>query len=109
MATFGGVAFTVILDSFQESREARVAVTEIPGGDNFYVDLAGRSPLKLNVNIVMDNASVWGSLNGMIGQEQTLSIETLDTHTAVLMTVSRPAPELDGTVTGTATFLITNA
>ena len=109
MASFGAVSFTVDTDSFQESRDARVTLVEIPGGDGFYVDRAGRSPLKLNVNVLLANESAWGALNALLGQEQSLVIETLNTHDAVLMSVSRPAPAADGQVRGTANFLITDA
>ena len=109
MASFGGVTFTVDRDGFQESREGRVTVVEIPGGDNFYVDMAGRGPQKLNVDILLPDASAWATLTTLLGQQQTLSIETLDTHLAVLLNVTRPAPQIDGTTKATASFVITDA
>lgn len=109
MASFGGVSFVVDTDGFQESREGRVSIVEIPGGDTFYVDRAGRSPLKLNLDVLLPDAGSWGTLNSLIGQEQTLNVETLDSHLAVLMSVSRPAPQLDGTTKATVQFIVTNA
>lgn len=96
-------------EGFDEKREARVAVQEIPGGDAFYVDLAGRSPQRINGRIMLANATAWGQLTAVLGTEATLQIDTLDSHTAVLLSLGRPAPELDGRVTATAEFLITDA
>ena len=109
MASFGIVPFTVDTDSFQESRDARVSVIEIPAGDRFWVDRAGRSPLKLSISILLPNSSAWGTLNTLLGTEQPLVIETLDTHAAVLMTLTRPAPQIDDQVKASATFIITDA
>lgn len=109
MASFGGVTFIVDTDSFQESRDGRVNIVEIPGGDTFYVDRAGRSPLKLSLSILLPDASAWGTLTSLIGQEQTLSVETLDTHLAVLMSASRSAQNLDGTSKASVSFVVTNA
>src|SRR6478735_1799644 len=106
-SSYGGIAFTVITDGFQESREGRVGITEIPGGDLFYVDLAGRAPPKLTVNIVLANYTLWSAMNALLGQEQTLIVDTLNTHLAVLMSVTRPAPEVDGQIQATASFVIT--
>lgn len=109
MASFGTVSFTADRQGFQESRDARTAIIEIPGGDNFYVDMAGRSPLKISVNCLLADAGAWGALNSLLGLERVLTIETLNTHNAVLMSLTRPAPQIDGQVQSTANFVITDA
>lgn len=109
MPTFAGVTFETDAEQFNESREARVAVQEIPGGDTFYVDRAGRSPLKWTVGMLLPNGASYGSLNAVLGTQGELSISGLDIHQAVLMRVSRPAPEIDGQTRATAEFLIVDA
>jgi hypothetical protein len=109
MASFGAVSFVAGIDSFQENREGRVTIIEIPGGDNFYVDLAGRTPLKLNLNILLASLGAWATLNTLLGTEASLVVETLDTHDAVLMSLSRPAQQPDGQTIATAQFVITDA
>lgn len=113
MPTFATAAVTVtfesIGDGFNESRDARVAVQEIPGGDAFYVDRAGRGPLNWTVAMFLASSAAYGQLNAALGQEGTLSVSPLDTHSAVLMKVSRPSPLGDGRTRATAEFLITDA
>lgn len=101
-------SFTADGNDFQESREARVGIQEIPGGDVFFADRAGRSPLKWSLSVVLLNDTVWGQLNAALGSEGTLAVESLDTHTAVLMKVSRPVPSMTGEVRATVEFLITD-
>jgi hypothetical protein len=112
MATFTSGAVTVTFtsdnDAFNEKREARVAVQEIPGGDAFYVDRAGRRPLNWNVGMLLANATAYGQLNSRINETGTLTIETLDSHAVVLMSVGRPSPEIDGRTRCSAEFLITD-
>lgn len=103
------IAFDSVGDGFNESRDARVAVQEIPGGDEFYVDRAGRSPLNWTVAMLLASSAAYGQLNAALGQEGTLSVSPLDTHTAVLMKVSRSSPQADGQTRATAEFLITDA
>lgn len=113
MATFiagaVSVSFTVDRESLQEKREGRVAVQEIPGGDNFYVDRAGRRPLSWSFGLLLESATAWGQLNSAIGEVGTITVELLDPHTAVLMSLTRPAAELDGRTRASAEFLITDA
>lgn len=109
MASFGAVSFTVETDSFQESREGRVTVVEIPGGDSFYVDLAGRSPLKTTLSIILADLTAWGALNALLGTEASLVVETLTTHSAALLSLSRQAQQVDGQIKATAQFVITDA
>jgi hypothetical protein len=112
MSTFATGTVTVTFDTdadkYDEKRPARVAIQEIPGGDTFYVDRAGRSPLTVTVGMVLANATEYGRLNTALAQQGSLAIDTLDTHSAVLMNVSRPAPEIDGRTRATAEFLITD-
>lgn len=108
MASFNGITFTADGGDFEESREARVAVQDIPGGDTFYADRAGRAPLKWRLGILLPDGTAWGALNSSIGQQSSLSVETLDSHTAILMRVSRPSPFLDGQVRANVEFLITD-
>jgi hypothetical protein len=103
------VTFTSDSDAFSEKREARVAVQEIPGGDTFYVDRAGRRPLNWSVGMLLANATVYGQLNSRIAETGTLTIETLDTHAVVLMSVGRPSPQADGQTRCSAEFLVTDA
>lgn len=93
----------------REGREARVAVQDIPGGDTFYVDMAGRQPLRLSFDAVVQNATVWGQFNTAVGQQGTLAVDGLDTHQAVLMSVNRAAPLPDGQSKATVEFLVTDA
>lgn len=93
---------------FQESRDARVAVQEIPGGDNFFVDRGGRSPSRIQFTAVLLNETIWGALNSALGLDGTLSLESLDSHAAILTKVSRPAPFSDGQVKASVEFLITD-
>lgn len=113
MATFsssaGTVEFTGDYNNYQENREARVAIQEIPGGDVFVADLGGRSPMKISVGMVLLNASVYGLLNASLGLLGTLAIESLDTHDAILMKVSKSQTFADGQILATADFTITDA
>ena len=109
MASFGPVSFTVDVDAYEEKREARVAIQEIPGGDTFYVDRAGRRPLFWSFGILLANFGGWAALNSLIGTSATLSIELNDSHTATLMSLSRPGPQVDGQTRASAEFLITSA
>lgn len=115
MATFttslASVTFTVESSSYDEKRDAKVAVTDIPGGDVFYVDRAGRGPLRVSFGILVANSTIWGTLNSalILGQSGTLSIEGLDSHTATLVATGRPAAAQDGQILGSAEFLITDA
>src|SRR5215510_11324676 len=93
------ISFTFDANGFSDGREARVAVQEIPGGDEFFVDMAGRSPQSISGTIVVANATAWGQLNALVGTQGTLAIDTLDSHEAVLMNVSRDAPLPDGQMT----------
>jgi hypothetical protein len=112
MSTFAAPSATVTFDTdgdkYDERHEARVAILEIPGGNNFYADLAGKKPATWSVGMVLQNGTVWGQLNATLGQEGTLNIDTLDSHNAILMSVSRPAPQPNGQTRCTADFLITD-
>ena len=59
MASFGTESFTALTDSLQETREARVTIIDIPGGDNFYVDRAGPGPQRMSLNIVLADDGAW--------------------------------------------------
>lgn len=107
-SAFNGISFTADGGNFEESREGRVAIQEIPGGDFFYVDRGGRSPQHIRMDVVLEDASAWGALNAAIGDEGTLTIDSLDTHSAVLMRVSRSAPFADNQVKASVEFLITD-
>lgn len=113
MATFTSgpvtITFTSDADAFSEKREARVAVQEIPGGDSFYVDRAGRRPLNWSVGMLLASSSVYGQLNSRVQETGTLSIETFDSHAVVLMSVGRPSPQIDGQTRCSAEFLVTDA
>jgi hypothetical protein len=113
MSTFSApgatVTFEALYGDYEESRAARVAIQEIPGGDDIFVDTAGRSPLRWKMQMALDNETVWGALNAVIGQAGTLSVDTLTSHAAILLSASRRAPYLDGTTVATAEFLITDA
>lgn len=107
-ASGGTINFTAVSGDYEETRAARVAVQEIPGGDEFTVDLAGRSPLRWKIQMHIENDSAWGALNAVLGQAGSLNVDTLDGHAAVLINVSRRAPYLDGTTLATGEFLITD-
>lgn len=114
MSSFAGgsfsVTFTVQRDSFAESRQGRVAVQEIPGGDEFFVDLGGRSPLTIKLKAIIPDATSWGALNGAIGTEGLLAIDTLDSHQAVLMNAQRDAPYgPDGQMSANLEFIVVDA
>jgi len=102
------VSFTMDREGFSEQRDARVATQEIPGGDEFTVDLAGRQPHKISAKIILENATAWGAMNTALGTVGSLQIDTLDTHDAVLMSVSREAPYVDGRISATVNFVITD-
>lgn len=113
MATFATsditVTFTADAKTYQETREAKVAVQDIPGGDNFYADRGGRSPLHWSVSVLLLNDTVWGQLNAALGDQGSLTIETLDSHSAVLLRIGRPYPSSNGETLATAEFLILDA
>jgi hypothetical protein len=102
------VPFTVDRDSYDESREARVAITEIPGSDDFYADRAGKKPLQLKFGVLVANATDWGAFMGLVGESGTLSIEGLDSHAAILMSLGRNIPFLDSQSKAQASFLVTD-
>jgi hypothetical protein len=102
------VTFTVDRDGFSEQRDARTSVQEIPGGDEFTLDLAGRQPHKLSAKVTLSSETSWGAMNAALGTVGSLQIDTLTTHEAVLMSVSREAPYLDGQVSANVDFLITD-
>lgn len=103
------VTFTFVdREGFSETRDARVATQEIPGGDEFTVDLAGRQPHKVSTKVILPDATSWGALNAAVGTVGSLQIDTLDTHQAVVMSVSREAPYVDGKISATVAFLITD-
>lgn len=106
MSGFAGVSFVADFDSFRERREARVTVQDIPGGDIFYVDRAGRGPLTISVSILVNDEGAWGALHANIGNQSTLAIDGLTSHQAVLMSVERGKVYIDGRTIGTAEFLI---
>jgi hypothetical protein len=108
MASFGGISFTVDREGFSEQREARVAAQEIPGGDEFTLDLAGRQPHKLSAKAIFLNETAWGAMNAALGTVGSLQIDTLTTHNAVLMSANREAPYLDGQVSAHLDFIITD-
>lgn len=102
------VSFTMDRESFSEQRDARVATQEIPGSDQFTVDLAGRQPHKLSGKIILADATAWGALNSALGAVGSLQIDTLNTHQAVLMSASREAPYVDNQISATVSFVITD-
>lgn len=108
MSSFAGVGFEALYGDYEETRGARVAIQEIPGGDVAYADLAGRMPLRWKMQLWIENESVWGALNAALGTQGTLAVDTLNSHEAILLSVSRRAPYLDGTTVATAEFLITD-
>lgn len=113
MPTFTSGATTVTFeadaDSWSEQRPARVALQEVPGGDAFYVDQAGRGPLRQSFRMELENEFAWGALNSVLGQEGSLAISPFDTHTAVLLSASRRGVFLDGRVLAEVEFVITDA
>jgi hypothetical protein len=109
MASFDGVTFTVDGATFQERREGRVAIQEIPGGDNFFVDRAGRRPLFWSFGLVVANATDWGTLHTKIGVSGTLAVELHDSETATLLSLTAPTTQVDGQQRGNAEFVITSA
>lgn len=103
------VTFTFVdREGFSEQRDARVATQEIPGGDEFTVDLAGRQPHKLSIKAILPNETAWGAMNSALGTTGSLQIDTLTTHTVVVMSASREAPYIDGQVSASLAFLITD-
>jgi hypothetical protein len=102
------VTFTVDRESFSEQRDARVATQEIPGGNEFTVDLAGRQPHKISVKAILPNETSWGAMNSALGTTGSLQIDTLNTHDVVVMSVSRDAPYIDGQISASIAFLVTD-
>lgn len=102
------IDFTVDRTSFSEQREARAEIQEIPGSDEFTVDLAGRQPHRLSAKITLANAAAWGALNSAIGTVGLLQIDTLDSHEVVIMSLGRDAPYLGGQVSANIEVLITD-
>jgi hypothetical protein len=109
VATFDGVTFIVDGGTFEERREARVAIQEIPGGDSYYVDRAGRRPLFWRFGLVLATFSVWSTLNTKLGVSGTLDVELQGSLTATLMSLSAPTSQVDGQKRATAEFLVTSA
>jgi hypothetical protein len=109
ISSAASVSFTIDREGYSEQREARAAMQEIPGGDEFTLDLAGRQPHKLSGKILLASATAWGALNAALGTVGTLAIDTLDPHDAVLMSVSREAPYVDGQISATVDFTITDS
>jgi hypothetical protein len=106
MASFAGVSFDANADDYQETRDSRTSIQDIPGGDTFYVDLAGRGQLKISMTVLLDDNGAYGALNGQLGHEGSLSIETLDGHSAVLTKVGRAQPYPSGQVKASIEFLV---
>lgn len=102
------IPFTADRDDYTESRQARVAVQEIPGGDTFYADRAGRGPMNVKFSLLLANATDYGALFGQVERPGTLVIEGLDSHAVILMSVSAPVPFLGGQRKASAEFLITD-
>jgi hypothetical protein len=102
------VTFVAVAGDYEETREARVAIQEIPGGDEFTIDQGGRVPLRWRVVMLLENESVWGALNAVLGQLGTVNIDGLTGHEAVLLSASRRAPYPDGQTIANAEFIITD-
>lgn len=109
MASFGAVSFTVDGSTFQERRDGRVAIQEIPGGDDYFVDRAGRRPLFWSFGLVLANTTDFGTLNTLIGTSATLTVELHSAETATLMSLSAPTTQVDGQQRATAEFVVTSA
>ena len=106
MASFAGVNFTADFDSYRENREARVTVLDIPGGDIFYVDQAGRGPMTVSVGVLVNDESSWGALHSNIGRQGSLNVDGLTSHQAVLMKCERGKVYANGQTVGSLDFLI---
>lgn len=109
MATFGGITFVVDGESFNERREGRVAIQEIPGGDDYFVDRAGRRPLFWSFGMLLDSFSDWSTFNTLLGTSGTLVVELQGSQTATLMSLSAPTSQVDGKKRANAEFVITSA
>jgi len=87
MGSFAGIQFIVSEDGYKETRTGRVAIQEIPGGDNFYVDQGGRGPMYIDMTVLLTNVSQLGSLMANLGQISVLDVDGRDSHMCVLMEV----------------------
>lgn len=62
--TFGAATFNIIAQSIQISGPSKVTVHEIPGGDNFYVDLGGKGARTLTCDVYLaSDAALQAILN----------------------------------------------
>jgi len=106
MASFAGVQFVVNSDNYSESRTGRVSVQEIPGSSNFYVDTAGRGPMYVSMEVLLQNVSLLGALMANLGNQGSLSVEGRDSHTAILMEVTGAAQAANDMLTANLKLLI---
>jgi hypothetical protein len=86
------VTFDVAADGFEEVGEVAVNARHIPGGAAVVVDRAGRGQHRIRTRLGVDNPTDWGQLFAFRGEEGTLAIYSLDSHTAVLAALHRAAP-----------------
>ena len=102
-ATFGGVAFDLLVQGLEDRHEGMTAVREIPGGaGNAYVDLGGPLLHRRTVNVRLDNEAQYlqlAALPGTAGASGTLTTDDGD-DAVVLLSLSRtyrrggPLPQL---------------
>jgi len=94
------------MGNYSERRTARVAVQEIPGGVNFYVDRGGRGAMYVDMTVLLQNTSVLGALMANLGQISVLDVDGRDSHMATLMEVSGEAQMLNQQLKATLKFVV---
>jgi hypothetical protein len=101
-ATFGGVAFDLLVNGLEDRHEGMTTVREVPGGAHAYVDLGGPLLHRRAVTIKLDNEAGYfqlAALPGTAGAAGTLTTDDGD-DAVVLLSVTRtyrrggPLPQL---------------
>jgi len=66
-ATFGGVAFDLLLSGLEDRHEGHTSVREVPAGDHVYVDLGGPLRQRRSVTIKVDSEADYRTLAALPG------------------------------------------
>lgn len=105
MATFGGTTFSIESPGYPLERRANVSVRHIPGGDEVYIDLAGKGPAYFRPRIVATESD-YATLEGKIGTQASLVYEG-GTVTAVLLALVNAERYDDDSMRATMELVIT--
>lgn len=71
--SFGAATFNVLREPLRKIRPSRVNLHYIPGGNNFYVDLAGRGEDRLSLKLHVVGNSALSMLENLVNTRATLT------------------------------------